>query len=118
MQAGRRAGGVELATGVVGGRSGSRHPTDDQVRLDAGLRRPRGTRSDSGRRGERAVSNEHEFWITGVGAVTPLGSEFECIAENLLAGRSGIGKLTSFDASEHPSQIAAELSEIPCPPSQ
>ena len=64
------------------------------------------------------MSNEHEFWITGVGAVTPLGSEFECIAENLLAGRSGIGKLTSFDASEHPSQIAAELSEIPCPPSQ
>ena len=56
------------------------------------------------------------IWITGVGAGTPLGWDFETISGNLLAGKSAVAKISSFDVSQHPCQIAAALDEIPCPP--
>jgi 3-oxoacyl-[acyl-carrier-protein] synthase II len=62
------------------------------------------------------VSQRTAVWITGVGAVTPLGHDYEAIADNLLAGQSGVRKVESFDVSQHPSQIAAQVAEIPCPP--
>ena len=40
-------------------------------------------------------------WITGVGAVTPLGHDWETIADNLLAGRSGVRRVTRFDVEQH-----------------
>lgn len=54
-------------------------------------------------------------WITGVGAATPLGNSYAAIAENLLAGRSGVRLLCGFDTSQHPSRIGGEVSAIPCP---
>ncbi len=57
-------------------------------------------------------------WITGVGAGTPLGWDYQTIADHLLAGKSGIRKVESFDVSQHPSQIAGILDPIPRPPSQ
>lgn len=56
-----------------------------------------------------------EVWITGVGAATPLGNSYREIADNLLAGRSGVRHVKGFDVSEHPSQIAGQLDEIPYP---
>jgi 3-oxoacyl-[acyl-carrier-protein] synthase II len=50
-----------------------------------------------------------------VGAVTPLGHSFKSIGDGLLQGRSGIRKVTTFDISEHPSQIAGQIEEFPCP---
>jgi 3-oxoacyl-[acyl-carrier-protein] synthase II len=47
--------------------------------------------------------------ITGLGAVTPLGESIPAIWENLLAGRSGIRRITLFDASGLPCQIAGEI---------
>jgi 3-oxoacyl-[acyl-carrier-protein] synthase II len=47
--------------------------------------------------------------ITGLGAVTPLGLNVAETWAGLLAGRSGVGKITQFDASETPCQIAAEV---------
>jgi beta-ketoacyl-acyl-carrier-protein synthase II len=47
--------------------------------------------------------------VTGVGAVTPLGLTLDETWQRLLAGESGIGTITQFDASELPSQIAGEL---------
>lgn len=47
--------------------------------------------------------------ITGVGCVTPLGSNLDSIWRNLTAGRSGVGRLTLFDASSFPTRIAAEV---------
>jgi len=47
--------------------------------------------------------------VTGVGAMTPLGLTLEETWEGLLAGRSGIGPITQFDASELPVRIAGEL---------
>jgi 3-oxoacyl-[acyl-carrier-protein] synthase II len=54
-------------------------------------------------------------WITGVGTATPLGNTYATFADHLLAGRSGIERVQSFDVSEHPSQIAGQLHEVPCP---
>jgi len=47
--------------------------------------------------------------VTGVGCVTPLGASPRDLAAALYAGRSGIGRLTLFDASRFPVQIAAEV---------
>ncbi len=47
--------------------------------------------------------------VTGLGAMTPLALTLEETWEGLLAGRSGIGSITQFDASELPVRIAGEL---------
>lgn len=47
--------------------------------------------------------------ITGMGALTPLGLSVKETWRNLLAGNSGIAKLTRFDARHIKSQIAGEL---------
>lgn len=46
---------------------------------------------------------------TGIGLVTPLGCSVETAWGNILAGKSGIGKITRFDASEISCQVAAEI---------
>lgn len=50
--------------------------------------------------------------ITGLGAVSPLGSTVDLYWEGLLAGRSGIRKITQFDASEMPCQVAGEVPDF------
>ncbi len=47
--------------------------------------------------------------ITGLGAVTPLGLNASQTWEGLVAGRSGIGPITRFDAAGCTAQIAAEV---------
>ncbi len=47
--------------------------------------------------------------ITGIGAITPLGLTLPELWDGLLAGRSGIGRITQFDASALPCQIAGEV---------
>jgi beta-ketoacyl-acyl-carrier-protein synthase II len=50
--------------------------------------------------------------ITGLGAITVLGSTIQLFWENLLAGRSGIRRITAFDASNLPCQIAGEIPDF------
>ncbi len=47
--------------------------------------------------------------ITGLGALTPLGLTVKESWEAMLAGKSGIGPITQFDASDFPTRIAGEL---------
>ncbi|HYU31901.1 MAG TPA: beta-ketoacyl-ACP synthase II [Thermoanaerobaculia bacterium] len=47
--------------------------------------------------------------VTGVGLVSPLGVGTARNWEALLAGKSGIGPITRFDASAYPSRIAGEV---------
>jgi 3-oxoacyl-[acyl-carrier-protein] synthase II len=54
-------------------------------------------------------------WITGVGALTPLGHAYRDVAGHLLAGTSGVQRVTAFNVQDHPSQIAALVGEVPCP---
>jgi 3-oxoacyl-[acyl-carrier-protein] synthase II len=61
------------------------------------------------------VSNRSAVWITGVGTATPLGHTYAGFAEHLLQGRSGVARAEGFDVSEHPSQIAGQVHEVPCP---
>lgn len=44
--------------------------------------------------------------ITGFGAVTPVGNDAESTWQSLRAGHSGIGPITTFDASGYPVRIA------------
>ena len=50
--------------------------------------------------------------VTGIGCVTPLGSEVETVWKRLLAAESGVGKITLFDASNFPTKIAAEVRDL------
>ncbi|MGD9319262.1 MAG: beta-ketoacyl-ACP synthase II, partial [Desulfobacteraceae bacterium] len=47
--------------------------------------------------------------VTGLGMVTPLGTGIEKNWEMVCAGKSGIGPITKFDASEFSAQIAGEV---------
>ncbi|HET9847659.1 MAG TPA: beta-ketoacyl-ACP synthase II [Candidatus Dormibacteraeota bacterium] len=47
--------------------------------------------------------------VTGVGAVTPVGLDAPSTWAALLEGQSGVARITNFDASEYPVQIAGEV---------
>ena len=47
--------------------------------------------------------------VTGLGLVTSLGCGVEVNWENLLAGKSGIGAIKSFDISDLPAKIAGQV---------
>src|SRR5512134_3085579 len=50
--------------------------------------------------------------ITGLGAITPIGLNMPAFWEGLLAGRSGVRRITQFDASNLPCQIAGEIPDF------
>lgn len=50
--------------------------------------------------------------VTGIGLVTPVGTGVEKVWESLCAGKSGIGPITRFDASNFSSRIAGEVSDF------
>lgn len=50
--------------------------------------------------------------VTGLGLVTPNGIGKENFWQNLLAGKSGIGKITRFDTEDFPAKIAGEVKDF------
>ena len=54
-------------------------------------------------------------WITGVGAGTPLGNSYRTVADNVLAGKSGVKSITTFDVSKHHCKIYAPIEPVPVP---
>lgn len=50
--------------------------------------------------------------VTGVGAVTPLGNTAGRFWESALAGKSGAGPITRFDASRHDVKFACEVKDF------
>ncbi len=50
--------------------------------------------------------------VTGVGLVSPLGTGNRKNWEALVAGRSGVGRITRFDATDFPVQIAGEVKDF------
>lgn len=61
------------------------------------------------------MSDESRFWITGVGALSSIGTGFREISASLLAGKSGIRPIEDIDVSQHPCRIAGQLKPPPCP---
>ncbi|MCU0962143.1 MAG: beta-ketoacyl-[acyl-carrier-protein] synthase family protein [Pirellulaceae bacterium] len=61
------------------------------------------------------MSMDDQVWITGLGAVTPLGNDLRTFADNLLAGRSGVraNELTGLATSLH--ACTASVGVIPPP---
>jgi 3-oxoacyl-[acyl-carrier-protein] synthase II len=55
------------------------------------------------------VSLRKRVVITGVGLVTPLGIGVDETWQALCEGKSGVGEITKFDASQHQTKIAAEV---------
>ncbi|MEZ0498366.1 beta-ketoacyl-ACP synthase II [Sphingomonas sp. IW22] len=47
--------------------------------------------------------------VTGLGLVTPLGAEVETVWKNLIAGKSGAGRITRFDPTDYKCRIACEV---------
>lgn len=50
--------------------------------------------------------------ITGLGVVSSLGNTVEEFWNNIINGRSGISRISKFDVSEYPSQIASEIRDF------
>jgi 3-oxoacyl-[acyl-carrier-protein] synthase II len=50
--------------------------------------------------------------VTGLGAVTPLGNDARATWDAAVAGRSGIDWIRSFDATDFPVRVAAEVKDF------
>ena len=50
--------------------------------------------------------------VTGLGPITPIGTGKEAFWEALLAGKSGIGRITRFDPTDYAAQIAGEVKDF------
>ena len=50
--------------------------------------------------------------ITGLGIVSPVGNTVEQAWQNIIAGRSGIDRITRFDVSTFPVQIGGEVKDF------
>jgi 3-oxoacyl-[acyl-carrier-protein] synthase II len=59
-----------------------------------------------------ALNGRRRVVVTGVGMVSPLGNDPETTWENLVAGESGAGPITHFDAAEYAVRFACELTDF------
>ena len=50
--------------------------------------------------------------VTGLGCITPIGHDPESLWASLRQGVGGVDRIRAFDASEYPSQIAAEVKDF------
>ena len=59
-----------------------------------------------------SLNGRRRVVITGLGALTPLGNDVRSSWDNLVAGGSGAGPITQFDASEFPVTFACEVKDF------
>ncbi|MFN8389723.1 MAG: beta-ketoacyl-ACP synthase II [Bdellovibrionota bacterium] len=50
--------------------------------------------------------------VTGMGMVSPLGNDLKTTWQKLIAGKSGVGRITQFDTTNYSAQIAAEVKDF------
>jgi len=53
--------------------------------------------------------SEKRVVITGIGVTSPIGNDAEAFWQALCAGKSGVDRVTAFDTSDYPTQIAGEV---------
>jgi 3-oxoacyl-[acyl-carrier-protein] synthase II len=56
--------------------------------------------------------NKRRVVVTGLGIVSPVGNDVPTAWRNIVAGTSGIGPVTHFDASTFPTRIAGEVRDF------
>lgn len=54
----------------------------------------------------------HRVVITGMGVVTSLGQDLDSLWSNLMAGKSGVSQIESFDVSDYNTRIASSVKEF------
>src|SRR6266516_5825606 len=60
----------------------------------------------------RTLARPRRVVISGMGCVTPLGVGREAFWSSLIAGKSGVRRIETFDASSSPVKIAAEVPDF------
>src|SRR5262245_1968827 len=50
--------------------------------------------------------------VTGIGLLTPLGQGVDISWQGILAGKSGAGRLTTFDPTDYACQVACEIPRV------
>ena len=55
---------------------------------------------------------EKRVVITGLGVISPVGNGKDVFWESLVSGKSGIGPITHFDATEYTTRIAGEVKDF------
>jgi 3-oxoacyl-[acyl-carrier-protein] synthase II len=55
------------------------------------------------------LNEQRRVVVTGMGAITPLGNDVASFWEGLVAGRSGISRISSFDPARVASKVAGEV---------
>ncbi|MEO8801834.1 MAG: beta-ketoacyl-ACP synthase II [Rudaea sp.] len=58
------------------------------------------------------MTTKRRVVVTGLGIVSPVGNDVDTAWKNILAGKSGIGLVTNFDASTFPTRIAGEVRDF------
>src|ERR1700741_515653 len=58
------------------------------------------------------MSSTRRVAVTGLGIVCPVGNDVQTAWRQLVAGVSGVGRITRFDASAYRAQIAGEVREF------
>jgi 3-oxoacyl-[acyl-carrier-protein] synthase II len=58
------------------------------------------------------MSPRRRVVVTGLGVISPVGNDVPTAWSNLVAGRSGITRITKFDASQYRAQIAGEVKDF------
>jgi len=61
---------------------------------------------------ERHQNGDARVVVTGIGVTLPLGNSLEEFWTNLCEGKSGVDRITRFDSSRLPTQIAAEVKDF------
>src|SRR5919109_4228832 len=61
---------------------------------------------------ESPVSGQRRIVVTGLGALAPNGVGKDAFWDGLIRGRSGIIRITRFDATAFPCQIAGEVNDF------
>lgn len=58
------------------------------------------------------MSENRRVVVTGMGAITPIGSSVRECWQNMLAGKNGIGPITRFDTTNYKAKLAAEVKDF------
>ncbi|MDN3508393.1 MAG: beta-ketoacyl-ACP synthase II [Simkaniaceae bacterium] len=58
------------------------------------------------------MEKKRRIVVTGMGVVSCFGMDADAFYEDLLEGKSGVRKMERFDASEYPTNIAAEVADF------
>jgi 3-oxoacyl-[acyl-carrier-protein] synthase II len=58
------------------------------------------------------LTDQQRVVVTGMGAVTPVGNDIAAMWANLIAGRSGVGLISSLDMTQLKTKIGAEVKDF------